>query len=557
MAVYCVTRATSLWDDFIFSFVDDVVESINDLDSSKVYSVVKKEVNTKDLQKFCIDNPSQQLVVFYCPPSLVFNNVEKNKNDLNSSVLDSIGIATELLDFFYKYKAQVSLVSLLDFFDTTKIKNIVSPLLANSGAVDFRLSFEDVVGYLAIKSTNDKASRVEYLLNSASVGGTPSVELMVNLARCDLEQKIEELKLKKDENECELLDLKEMLVEKNNALEAANNLLNKKENESVNLSKEAEYERGKLETTVHFLQEQLEATVREKADEESKLKLAYEQNLKNKLQSHKNEIDSLFQEKQKISKKLNASDALIAELNNKLEVVGGEKEELVTALTATQRALEKELLSKNQVVEDSELKTASLVKKYEEGLASLTQSKDKSDAEKSKRNKDFVTLKVKSDRQIEKLSAERKKLEKELKSYQSLYYQLKSELDSIKSSTAWKTISPVIKVKDKVLGNLSRLHQEEIIANVGLLYTSDLFDAEWYLSTYPDVESQKIDPAKHYLLYGFKEGRRPSIRFDGDWYFNYYEDVKDSGFNPLIHYLKYGRAEGRKTSHNLLIKSKE
>ena len=95
------------------------------------------------------------------------------------------------------------------------------------------------------------------------------------------------------------------------------------------------------------------------------------------------------------------------------------------------------------------------------------------------------------------------------------------------------------------MGNLSRLHQEEIIANVGLLYTSELFDAEWYLSTYPE----------HYLLYGFKEGRMPSIRFDGDWYFNYYEDVKSSGLNPLIHYLKYGQAEGRKTSHNLLIKS--
>lgn len=526
MAVYCITQANSLWDDFVSSFSEHVVESFDDITISNAYSLLKKEVDTKELLRFCITNPAQQLVIFYCPPSLVLNNIEKSEGDLNSVVLDSVGNATELLDFFYKHKKQITLVSLLDLFDPTKLKKVAPSLHSNLRAFDFKLSFDDVVGYLSIKASNDKASRIEYLLNSVSVGGTPSVELMVGLAREDLRAKNEELDLKEKENKRALLDVKSRLAEKNTALVESDKMLRKAEKEYASLSKKLEYEREKLEITVSALQEKLEAANREKEEQ-----------------------------KNKASKKLKDSHVLVEELNGKLEIANEEKNELEKALIATQKALEKELANKNKVAENSELKIANLVKNYEEELLSLSRSKEKLEVEKSQRNKDFVTLKVKSDREIDKLGSERKKLEKELKSYQSLYYQLKSELESIKCSTAWKTISPVIKVKDKVMGNLSRLHQEEIIANVGLLYTSELFDAEWYLSTYPDVKSDSIDPAKHYLLYGFKEGRMPSIRFDGDWYFNYYEDVKSSGLNPLIHYLKYGQAEGRKTSHNLLIKS--
>ncbi len=35
------------------------------------------------------------------------------------------------------------------------------------------------------------------------------------------------------------------------------------------------------------------------------------------------------------------------------------------------------------------------------------------------------------------------------------------------------------------------------------------FDAEWYLSEYPDVAKAGIDPLVHYLDYGRREGRQP------------------------------------------------
>lgn len=200
-----------------------------------------------------------------------------------------------------------------------------------------------------------------------------------------------------------------------------------------------------------------------------------------------------------------------------------------------------------------ENKTAKIEKLKSDWRSEKIEMEKSAELKISAKNKELVTLKVTSERTIDKLERENKSLQKELKSYQALYYQVKSDLDAVKGSTTWKTLSPVLKVKDKVLGKNQKFDQEELISNIGLLYTSDLFDAEWYLATYKDVAEQDLDPARHYLLHGFKEGRRPSMHFDGNWYFNYYKDVKAAGFNPLVHFIKYGKAEGRKTSHNLLM----
>lgn len=45
------------------------------------------------------------------------------------------------------------------------------------------------------------------------------------------------------------------------------------------------------------------------------------------------------------------------------------------------------------------------------------------------------------------------------------------------------------------------------------LHQSGLFDAEWYCGTYPDVASSGLEPAQHYLRYGFRMGRDPSAQF--------------------------------------------
>ncbi|MGC2108020.1 MAG: glycosyltransferase [Candidatus Korobacteraceae bacterium] len=71
------------------------------------------------------------------------------------------------------------------------------------------------------------------------------------------------------------------------------------------------------------------------------------------------------------------------------------------------------------------------------------------------------------------------------------------------------------------------------------------FDTVFYLRNNPDVAASGINPLMHYLVDGFKEGREPSADFSGKLYLEQNSDVRASGMNPLSHYLKWGRAEGR------------
>jgi GT2 family glycosyltransferase len=73
------------------------------------------------------------------------------------------------------------------------------------------------------------------------------------------------------------------------------------------------------------------------------------------------------------------------------------------------------------------------------------------------------------------------------------------------------------------------------------------FDTRWYLNEYPDVTRIGMNPLLHYLKYGVEEGRNPNPNFNTRWYLSEYPDVARSGMNPLAHYLEYGAEEGRRT----------
>ncbi|MCC7553831.1 MAG: glycosyltransferase [Methanobacteriaceae archaeon] len=77
-----------------------------------------------------------------------------------------------------------------------------------------------------------------------------------------------------------------------------------------------------------------------------------------------------------------------------------------------------------------------------------------------------------------------------------------------------------------------------------------LFDEDFYLSEYKNLEKLKIDPILHYIFFGFNEGKDPSPNFDSLFYLNEYEDVKPSKLNPLVHYTLYGLKKNRKTRIN-------
>ena len=71
-----------------------------------------------------------------------------------------------------------------------------------------------------------------------------------------------------------------------------------------------------------------------------------------------------------------------------------------------------------------------------------------------------------------------------------------------------------------------------------IIKDSGLFDKEFYLKTYSDVRTLDIDPIKHYIKHGWKEGRNPSENFDTNIYIEKNSISKNSKNNPLVHYIK-------------------
>src|SRR5512135_2141198 len=73
---------------------------------------------------------------------------------------------------------------------------------------------------------------------------------------------------------------------------------------------------------------------------------------------------------------------------------------------------------------------------------------------------------------------------------------------------------------------------------------SGLFDADYYVATYPDVARRNIDPLVHYLEEGAREGRNPHRDFDGAFYLEQCRERGEQPSNPLLHYIRIGAARG-------------
>lgn len=79
--------------------------------------------------------------------------------------------------------------------------------------------------------------------------------------------------------------------------------------------------------------------------------------------------------------------------------------------------------------------------------------------------------------------------------------------------------------------------------------TAGTFDAQWYVARYPDIKSAGVDPLKHYVYTGWREGRDPADWFSTSYYLTANPDVAAAGVNPLWHYTVAGRREGRQCYH--------
>jgi hypothetical protein len=127
------------------------------------------------------------------------------------------------------------------------------------------------------------------------------------------------------------------------------------------------------------------------------------------------------------------------------------------------------------------------------------------------------------------------RLTAELEQHKASAASTSRELRMIKRSSAWRITAPW-----RILQSRLRKRYE-----LDLMRRSELFDAGWYLTEYPDVRKSGVEPAEHYWEHGWLDGRDPSPYFDSDWYISQHSDVQAAGINPLIHYILHGATEGR------------
>ena len=80
--------------------------------------------------------------------------------------------------------------------------------------------------------------------------------------------------------------------------------------------------------------------------------------------------------------------------------------------------------------------------------------------------------------------------------------------------------------------------QRRLAEDIELLRSSPLLDAAWYRETYADLRDKPIDVARHYLLYGAKEGRNPGPSFNTNEYTMKISSVNATQENPLLHFIK-------------------
>jgi hypothetical protein len=71
-----------------------------------------------------------------------------------------------------------------------------------------------------------------------------------------------------------------------------------------------------------------------------------------------------------------------------------------------------------------------------------------------------------------------------------------------------------------------------------LIINSGLFDAEWYLATYPDVLESGLEPFAHFMTIGARLKRDPGPSFSARRYLETNTDVAELGLDPLLHYLR-------------------
>ena len=72
---------------------------------------------------------------------------------------------------------------------------------------------------------------------------------------------------------------------------------------------------------------------------------------------------------------------------------------------------------------------------------------------------------------------------------------------------------------------------------IEIIKASGLFDPEWYLEQNPDVKAHNMDALKHYIKFGWREGRSPCAFLNQEEYLDKFPELAYKDITPLFHYI--------------------
>jgi hypothetical protein len=221
-----------------------------------------------------------------------------------------------------------------------------------------------------------------------------------------------------------------------------------------------------------------------------------------------------------------------------LQLARTQYEEQISLLVQRQHELEALLCQERRAVDDLNTRLAdetssfaSKIREAEQTASNKTEEAEQTASELSELREHHFELSSQLDRH--KMLNER--LAAELEQHEASAASTSRELRMIRQSFAWRMMTPWRNLQNR----LRKRHE------LDLMRRSELFDAAWYLTEYPDVGISGVEPTEHYWERGWLDGRDPSPYFDSDWYISQHSDVRAAGINPLIHYILHGAAEGR------------
>lgn len=101
-------------------------------------------------------------------------------------------------------------------------------------------------------------------------------------------------------------------------------------------------------------------------------------------------------------------------------------------------------------------------------------------------------------------------------------------------------MSNIKSVFQKIRGGTPEIQEpvRDIIEESSSELVKKNFDAEFYLTTYPDVAQAKMNPLEHYLRWGWREGRKPAPWFDRKKYISENPSSANRDIDAFVHCLQ-------------------